>query len=475
MDTNNLLRSTLTEDCRTQKNDQRTCLLCGLSYFWRPSRCRAHLGLEESTKHVQVCKPYPEHCDRFSEVVRELRERDTQTKQAAREVTKRSLESGAPDDAINVENFCTTARVSDARPFKIVRTRDEVDMQWARAAVSAGLPMSFFDNKEVRKAVRMTAECGENYIRTKPGGVKETTLPHRTYFTTKLIPKLDKFIDGKNMGKMREMAEELAAAVFSDGWTAVNHHPIVNIIMGVRSLHTLRASIDTMGEEKTMDFIAALIVQHIKEIGEGRVFVVCMDGACKGAFVLIQKEFPWVQCFVCPAHAIDGFLKNVGSSTESIRMQANVMGDVPASEMDWNESFFRDCFDNVSKMVTWISRKQKPFARFQTIAQELIKERKIKCGAAMFKSVETRFASQVSMTERALQQKKVFKTLAKDELFLEWLGKQPKVIRLEVQALVCMTLLFSYFQSSYFVIIYIVSMQLFSNNMYYFIYYMIYV
>ena len=245
METNNLLRSTLTEDCRTQKGDQRTCLLCGLSYFWRPSRCRTHLGLEGSTKQVQVCKPYPEHCDRFSEVVRELRERDTQTEQAAREVTKRSLESGAPDDAINVENFCTKARVSDARPFKIVRTRDEVDMQWARAAVSAGLPMSFFDNKEVRKAVRMTAECGENYIRTKPGGVKETTLPHRTYFTTKLIPKLDKFIDGKNMGKMRGMAEELAAAVFSDGWTAVNHHPIVNIIMGVRSLHTLRASIDT--------------------------------------------------------------------------------------------------------------------------------------------------------------------------------------------------------------------------------------
>ncbi len=68
----------------------------------------------------------------------------------------------------------------------------------------------------------------------------------------------------------------------------------------------------------------------------------------------------------------------------------------------------------------------------------------------MFKSVETRFASKVSMTERAMQQKKVFKTLAKDELFLEWLGKQPKVIRLEVQALVCMTLLFSYFKCSYF-------------------------
>jgi len=72
---------------------------------------------------------------------------------------------------------------------------------------------------------------------------------------------------GENMGKMREMSEELAGAVFSDGWTTVNHHPIVNISMGVRSLHTLRASIDTMGEQKTMDFITVLIVQHIGDVG----------------------------------------------------------------------------------------------------------------------------------------------------------------------------------------------------------------
>ena len=57
------------------------------------------------------------------------------------------------------------------------------------------------------------------------------------------------------MGKMREMSEELTTALFIDGWTAVDHHPIVNIIMGVRSLTSLRVSIDTMGEEKTMDFI----------------------------------------------------------------------------------------------------------------------------------------------------------------------------------------------------------------------------
>jgi hypothetical protein len=121
------------------------------------------------------------------------------------------------------------------------------------------------------------------------------------------------------------------------------------------------------------------------------------------------------------------------------------MGDVPASEMEWNESFFRDCFDNVSKMVTWIVRKQKPFA------------------------------SQVSMTERVMQQKKVFKTLAKDELFLEWLGKLPKVIRLEVQTLVCMTLLFFYFKYSYFPVYFLIVIFLCVRNIYYIIYYIIYV
>jgi len=54
-----------------------------------------------------------------------------------------------------------------------------------------------------------------------------------------------------------------------------------------------------MGQEKMMDVIVVLILEHIKEIGEERVFVVCMDGSWKGDFVLIQEKCPWVQCFVC--------------------------------------------------------------------------------------------------------------------------------------------------------------------------------
>jgi hypothetical protein len=58
--------------------------------------------------------------------------------------------------------------------------------------------MRLFDNPEVHKVVLMTSECGQNYIRTKTGGVKEPTLSHHTFFTTKVIPRLDKWEDEGN-------------------------------------------------------------------------------------------------------------------------------------------------------------------------------------------------------------------------------------------------------------------------------------
>jgi hypothetical protein len=94
MDTDKILRSTLTEETRTQKGDTKTCLLSGLRYFFRPIRYREYLSLPDSSKQVYHCKPYPELLERSSQVVKEIKERDTHVNQEGREVTKRSLESG---------------------------------------------------------------------------------------------------------------------------------------------------------------------------------------------------------------------------------------------------------------------------------------------------------------------------------------------------------------------------------------------
>ena len=60
MDTNHILKSTLTGESRQQKGDSKNCLLCGFSYFFRPIRARYHLGLgakrfEEGAKVQTIC------------------------------------------------------------------------------------------------------------------------------------------------------------------------------------------------------------------------------------------------------------------------------------------------------------------------------------------------------------------------------------------------------------------------------------
>jgi hypothetical protein len=135
-----ILRSTRTEENHTQKGDTKICLLSGLSYFFSPIRCREHLGLTDSSKQEQQWKPYPEHLERSSQVVQEFKERDAHVKQEDREVAKSSLESGQLGDSIVVENFGKRDRLSNDGPFKIVRTREEVDMQPEKRWTSRILP-----------------------------------------------------------------------------------------------------------------------------------------------------------------------------------------------------------------------------------------------------------------------------------------------------------------------------------------------
>ena len=82
---------------------------------------------------MQLCKPFPEHVERHAQIVKELKERGVNDKIQGREAVKRSFESGEPNDPVDVERFDKKSRLVD--PFKKVRTREEVDFQWARVAV----------------------------------------------------------------------------------------------------------------------------------------------------------------------------------------------------------------------------------------------------------------------------------------------------------------------------------------------------
>ena len=81
----------------------------------------------------------------------------------------------------------------------------------------------------------------------------------------------------------------------------------------------------------------------------------------KDTFPIIQVQLPWVQCFVCPSHDIDGFIKNAlsDSDTTMIRIQTNAMSHVEFATIPWGETMFKNTYETVWQVVLALVSHQK--------------------------------------------------------------------------------------------------------------------
>jgi hypothetical protein len=451
--------STITEDSREEaKGGKGECLYCGLWYRYRPSMVQMHLdkqlGKASSgrTRAVKACEPGAFYMDRHKQILDEVRRREGEKQQAERcrvesdHVRGRSgvdQRAGGSrprpggDDGSGTIVLDSDEEEGPRKQRKLVDavTREQMNEQWAKAIVESALPISIVEKDEFRRAVLMSSQCGSQAISQQPGFVKDTTLPRRTTFTEKLIPELDEKLDKMNMERINGLLTKLSGIIISDGWKSTQHRPILNIILGVLGHSTLRAAIDTTGSDKTMRYIADLIIKYINEIGPGKIFAVCMDGACKGAFPLIREEFPWIQTFVCPSHGVDNFLKNVGSSNEFIRMQGNEVEGTAASEITWSVDFFQKSFDEMWECIKFVTLHEKPLGIFRRIALSMPKEDQPSCGTEPLKYGETRYASRVLMAQRLLRTNKIYEKLFVDDDYVAWLKKQKRAVKDKVSAI----------------------------------------
>ena len=87
-----------------------------------------------------------------------------------------------------------------------------------------------------------------------------------------------------------------------------------------------------------------------------------MDGACKAAFPLIQEKAPHVLTFICPAHSIDNFMKNVFSDKPTIRVKGL------DREFDWGGDVFGKCADRVWDVVKFI--KEEKWGNFPSLREK---------------------------------------------------------------------------------------------------------
>jgi hypothetical protein len=91
--------------------------------------------------------------------------------------------------------------------------------------------------------------------------------------------------------------KKVGGTLMSDGWQSTTNKPVINVILGVDGMLSLRLAADCSGADKTMPFICDLLCKVIDELGPENIFSVVMDGACKGVFPLIRGKYPHVQCF----------------------------------------------------------------------------------------------------------------------------------------------------------------------------------
>jgi hypothetical protein len=240
--------------------------------------------------------------------------------------------------------------------------------------------------------ITMTARAGPVYIDAK--GCK---LPHATYMTQKILPALDKKLADDVEGKISGLLQVTGAMLISDGWTSVQSRPIVNALLTTPAGTMFLKALDTSGNVKDADFIADFICAIIEAQGPKNIVAICMDGACTASFPLIEAKYKHVFCFICPAHALDNFMKNVFSDKEKIKMKSIV------GEFDWDSNIFLEPFTEAWKVIQFLSNHSIPLSIFRTISDDpqtwtAADPQPDFCN--LIKWVETRFASRLLMLER---------------------------------------------------------------------------
>jgi hypothetical protein len=79
-------------------------------------------------------------------------------------------------------------------------------------------------------------------------GKRDTTLTHRDTFSRKIIPGTDKRLDEEGISRLKPRMKKVEGTLMSGGWQSTSNKPVINVILGVDGMLTLRLVTDCSGE-----------------------------------------------------------------------------------------------------------------------------------------------------------------------------------------------------------------------------------
>ena len=390
-----------------------TCLFCRAE--WKggsPGRqIISHMDPGEK-RHRKVCKP-TRYLNRFKKVQAEIISR-RHARIAAAEAEQRLEQAERRAQTDTHPHNIQQGQLPRETPRSAV-TPDEVNAAWARAFAANAISFCAVDDEHFREAVKLTAECGQDYLNPQ----HESRLPHRTSFVTKTIKNEGNSVADTVDTSVTTAADTSGGTLLSDGSKSKSKKALINILFnteaGTQSLCTVPAT----EVVKDMRYIANLLIERIIAIGADKVTAICMDGACFGCFKFIQQRFPHIHCYICPTHSLDNFIKNICSKKPFITIRGQ-------GSFEWGESIFYNAIQKVKTVVRSVCGHQYALDVFRRIKDR--ENKQLPHGAEKYKDLmkfcRTRFLSQVLMVIRFDLNLPVLNIMMHDRGFLNWLSRQ---------------------------------------------------
>lgn len=189
-------------------------------------------------------------------------------------------------------------------------------------------------------------------------------------------------------------ASKFGITYAQDGWDSVDHLPLINsVYMTASDGGVYLRSTDTSGKTKNAEYIAALMIKDIYEIGCQNVVLVVTDtcATMKKAWGYVLDEFPWISAIPCVPHCISLLLKDIGQieQVDTLIKQENLL-------------------------VSWFSNHQKPLA----ILRSKVKA-SISSGCELMKAAATRFGTNTYVGERLLKVKNFLEQTVVDAEYIK--------------------------------------------------------
>jgi hypothetical protein len=259
------------------------CLFCGKAYRFRTFTVQCHMTSQvtvsgkhksestvcckESTKDDSLLKA------RFFAVRKEIynhyKEKQQTERQPASATLKRVMsERERQSELIKIDEDITAPGASKQTNRtvmdKLIKKPSHEDFVavWSEEVFGKGLTFDFFSDTLVRKAILVTAQCADSIITSSSTHGKDTVLPRRTTWTSKILPATDDR-QQEAIRVLTPLYKEIGSCFMGDEWQSTSNRPIINIQAASDGLINVRRAFDASGKDKKMPFISNSMVAEM--------------------------------------------------------------------------------------------------------------------------------------------------------------------------------------------------------------------